>query len=332
MKTIKALAVAMLIGVSASAYAQSIVFDAGSGVLTVPSVQVGSSVYTNVTFALIDPSTYTFRLTGATQQLPPGSAVASYDVSSGILSLPAVQVGSSTYVNVTLRNTGNYVMALKTATLQQPPSGGSASACFSTLYLTTGSTSDLNYQQSLNGAVVSTYESKSLVAGPTTFNGQTAIELQQTNTYLTGAQAGTVGKVSTYMQNQNLDIFTLGDQGSTVSHGITTNYMATFNPPLRWSYALNAGQSVSTTSTETDNGTSTQQITETYQFAGFEDVTVPAGSFSQVCKWQTTVVVNGNAYGTTLWFTRQGALLQQQGSGVLMQLTSGTVNGVAIGP
>ncbi len=332
MKFAKAWVAATLIGLGASASAQSIVFDAGSGVLTVPSVQVGSSVYTNVTFVLIDPSTYTFRLTGANPQVPPGAAVASYDINSGILSLPSVQVGSSTYVNVTLLNTGNYVMALKTATLQQSPSGGSASACFSTLYLTTGSTSDLSYQQSMNGAVVSTYESKSLVTGPQTFNGQTAIELQQTNTYLTGAQAGVVAKSSTYMQNQNLDVFTLGDQGSTVSHGVTTNYMTTFNPPLRQSYALNAGQSVSTTSTETDNGTLTRQVTETNQFVGFEDVSVPAGSFAQACKWQITLVLNGNAYGSTLWFTRKGALLQLVSGGVLTQLTGGTVNGGAVGP
>jgi hypothetical protein len=71
MKIFKAWIAATLIAVSASVFAQGITFDSASGLLTVPSVQVGSSVYTGVTFTLIDPNTYTFRLTGATLQLLP---------------------------------------------------------------------------------------------------------------------------------------------------------------------------------------------------------------------------------------------------------------------
>lgn len=118
MRFLKTWITAALIGLSTSVFAQAITFDSASGVLTVPSVQVGGSVYTNVTFSLIDPGTYTFRLTGATPQSAPGIAVASYDAGSATLSLPAVQVGADSYVNVTLRNTGGYVMVLTGATRQ----------------------------------------------------------------------------------------------------------------------------------------------------------------------------------------------------------------------
>ena len=43
-----------------------------------------------------------------------------YDSATGILSIPAVRVGSETYVNVTLLNTGNYTFALQAATQQVP--------------------------------------------------------------------------------------------------------------------------------------------------------------------------------------------------------------------
>jgi hypothetical protein len=118
MRFFKAWFAAMLTGMSVTSFAQLITFDSTSGILTVPSVQVGGSAYTNVTFILTEPSTYTFRLTGATEQIPPGAAVASYDVNSAALTLPSVRVGADTYVNVTLKNVGNYVMVLTGATRQ----------------------------------------------------------------------------------------------------------------------------------------------------------------------------------------------------------------------
>ncbi len=45
-----------------------------------------------------------------------------YDGRSGLLTLPAVQVGAATYTNVTLLNIGNYTFRLLTATEQVPPS------------------------------------------------------------------------------------------------------------------------------------------------------------------------------------------------------------------
>lgn len=113
----------MLLAMSASVTAQLISFNSASGTLTIPSVKVDSATYTNVTFQLTDAATYTFALTGATPQIPAGAAVATYDSATGILTLPSVQVGTSTYVNVTLQNTGNYVLVLRTATLQNTAVG-----------------------------------------------------------------------------------------------------------------------------------------------------------------------------------------------------------------
>ena len=56
--------------------------------------------------------------TGTIEQVPPGPALATYDVGSGILTLPLVKVGSASYVNVTLSNLGNYTFKLISATAQ----------------------------------------------------------------------------------------------------------------------------------------------------------------------------------------------------------------------
>lgn len=44
----------------------------------------------------------------------------SYDPATGVLTIPSVSVGGDTYVNVTLRDTGNYRFELQGATAQVP--------------------------------------------------------------------------------------------------------------------------------------------------------------------------------------------------------------------
>jgi hypothetical protein len=94
-------------------------YDGATGVLTIPTVAVGTGTYTNVT--LLNTGSFVFTLQGATAQVPPGPGSSSYDAATGVLSVPAVKVGETTYLDVTLRNTGNFVFALQTATeLPQP--------------------------------------------------------------------------------------------------------------------------------------------------------------------------------------------------------------------
>lgn len=98
----------------ANAETQEIVYDATSGVLTIPSVSVGSATFTQVT--LLNTGNYTFALQGASAQVPAAPATARYDTSTNVLWLPAVQVGGTTFLDVTLLNAGNYTFTLQGAT------------------------------------------------------------------------------------------------------------------------------------------------------------------------------------------------------------------------
>ncbi|WP_284618196.1 hypothetical protein [Aquabacterium humicola] len=95
-------------------HAQVSTYDATSGVLTIPSVSVGGTSYTNVT--LQGDAQMVFALQGATTQTPAAPGVASYNAATKLLTLPAVKVGELTYVNVTLRDTGQYRFTLQEAT------------------------------------------------------------------------------------------------------------------------------------------------------------------------------------------------------------------------
>jgi len=106
---------ALLFLMSAAASGLGISYDSATGILAIPSVSVGSATYVNVTLRNVGPG-YRFDLQSATAQVPPGPALATYDLASGMLTLPSVTVGSTTY-DVTMQDTGNYTFVLKTASI-----------------------------------------------------------------------------------------------------------------------------------------------------------------------------------------------------------------------
>lgn len=105
---------AMLLAVTA-AQAQVTTYDATTSVVTIPSVSVGTTTFTGVT--LKNRGDFVFDLTGYAGNPSVGyPGVATYDGASGVLTLPAVKVGTSTFLDVTLRNVGNFVFTLQGAT------------------------------------------------------------------------------------------------------------------------------------------------------------------------------------------------------------------------
>lgn len=100
---------AVLLGVLALApwalQAQVTTFDPVSQSVTIPSVQVGPSTYTQV---VLQWRGGRFELASASGPAPVAfPAVGTYDPARRILSMPAVRVGPDTYFDVTLRDNGN---------------------------------------------------------------------------------------------------------------------------------------------------------------------------------------------------------------------------------
>jgi len=114
-KALSALGAAALLAVSSSASAQVTVYDGATNLVTIPSVSVGASTFTNVT--LLNTGNFVFTLQGATEQKPAGPGVATFDGATNVLTLPAVKLGNDTYLDVKLLNTGNFVFSLQGATL-----------------------------------------------------------------------------------------------------------------------------------------------------------------------------------------------------------------------
>ena len=105
---------AVLVGFSSYSLAQPASYDLASGVLTLPAVKVGSTAYSSVTLQNI--GNFTFKLQGATELVPPPASISIvYDSATSLLSIPKVQVGAATYVNVTLLNAGSFTFNLQSA-------------------------------------------------------------------------------------------------------------------------------------------------------------------------------------------------------------------------
>ena len=99
------------------AWAQQATFNSATGVLTLPAVKVGRSVYSNVMFGLTNPANYSFRLLAATAETQrPANIV--FDPCTGVLTIPSVAVGATNYsVTMRLSDAGSYTFMLASASV-----------------------------------------------------------------------------------------------------------------------------------------------------------------------------------------------------------------------
>jgi hypothetical protein len=220
------------------------------------------------------------------------------------------------------------------------PTSGNASLCFDPAYLATGTKSILAFRYTNNGTFVRTSERQVDVQGPQTFNGQNTIAVNTRVRILTGDGVGPDSGTLSFLQVQNLNVLTLGNATTVGVSSSNSTVSTVLNPPTVFSYSLSKGESVTTAS----NGTQTTIFfptpappttfseTVTYTFLGFEDIAVPAGTFSGACKWAISILRDNVTTMTTQWMTRKGALVRTVTGSEIGELTSGTVNGGPVGP
>ncbi len=178
------------------------------------------------------------------------------------------------------------------------------------------------------GGTTSETRTEYQVEAPTSFAGvASTTPLRYTSTVLSGPGSGTVANGRSYSTITGTDVVTYGNVVTSTTFGITITTTITLNPAMIRRYSLAVGESFTQTYTSTTTGTpfpipaTTTTFTDT--FLGFEDVTVPAGTFAGACKWQTVQ----DGVTTTAWFSRFGVPLKSVSSGSEMVLVSATING-----
>ena len=243
--------------------------------LYIPSIRVGNTLYSFVvvTVAGVD---------GLANGFPKGSDT--YVASSGQLTIPAVEYGGKAYTNVTV-TVGKVVSVNGSANTGGPNS----SVCYDPAYYAAGTTMDLFYTG---------YEQQSVVLAPGAFNGV----------------SNAVGIVNTTITSQGTSV-------ATEYYDITSKFpillqlglaagtqIQAFDPGIEFGGALTYGQALQSAGNFVYTGGSSSYTTD-YVFEGFEDFTVPAGTFKDTCKWNlkenlgtgpTSVIVHTSHQGIHL--------------------------------
>jgi hypothetical protein len=267
--------------------------------LYIPSVRVGNTFYSYavITVASVD---------GLARGFPNGSSD-TYTASGGQLSIPAVEYGGKAYTNVTV-TVGRIVSVNGSANTGGPNS----STCYNPAYYATGTTTDLFYQDLSVGAS-SAYEVKSVVEPPSGFGGvNNAVGIQNTTTTSQGTSVATVYYDITSQYPVLLELGVGAPSGNQV-----------FEPGVRFGGALTYGQSLQTAGSYVYPGGSSSFTTD-YVFEGFEDVTVPAGTFHAACRWSLSQNIGQGPTNITTWTSHQGVLLQV---GTVQLQAGSTING-----
>jgi hypothetical protein len=270
--------------------------------LTLPSVQLpGGATYSDVVI--------TVGAIVSTGGGMPAHVRDQFDTGTRQLTIAAIQVGGHVYTNAVV--TLGQLVSVGTT--------GESSACYDPAYYATGTVSDVFYQVTDNGKFVETLEEQNVVLPTTTFNGvQNAVQIQTTN-----FENGSFHSVITEYFDIQSRFPTLLELGQ--SDGVS------YTPGIGIFGVLNPGQSLVSSGTVEPAAVT---YTATWTFLGFEDVTVPAGTFKGACKWSLVENLGSGAGGATTWYTRHGVMIQTvPGTGIELQLApNSTFNGSPVGP
>ena len=230
-----------------------------------------------------------------------------------------------------------------------PPAPGPVAAgnCLNAALFSVGTTWTLTYQSS--GALVGSNQSTNTLTRQTVFEGVNALEVSSTIDTQYSAPVASVSSTSnkSYLSGPDAGgvITMVGNTAEVTSMGFTASIKTVYTPAWqdrRWTLA--AGESFTANITSATTTTMpglpvtppavTTQSMQTVKFVGFEDVTVPAGTFAGACKFETTV----DGATSTEWITASGQgvavrshhpATMTQGA-VTLELGSGTVNGAPV--
>jgi hypothetical protein len=201
----------------------------------------------------------------------------------------------------------------------------------------------------MSGTASGQYTVNSVVDGPDTFEGKSAIRstsIQEGTTTSSGFTFTTISTMKSYQQAQPAGGFvsSLGTDGTSTSSGRTTSLHVVFNPAeVNSEYGLQIGQSITKTLNATTTIAGLPSITSStstsYTYEGDETITVQGKSYN-TCRYRQDTAAGAATTVTKNWVIRgKGVPARTQstttapGSGAetsTSELVSGTYNGAPL--
>lgn len=240
---------------------------------------------------------------------------------------------------------------------------GTAGVCFNPALFVAGNSIQTSSLATYPGIGTAQLRNSTTIDGPSTFNGNAVIKTSETETITPDAALVAIGSttstspVSRYFLTDstepNFKLYGVESTYAAVSAPSVQYISKTINSPyIETRFNLTPGQSFNqiytqTTVTKLPNGTS-QTTTNTYTknilFNGFAPVTVPAGTF-QACQFIETGTVTPSVVSISIptdtltqWVGVDNGIsiktvtVSGSGNPITFELTSATINGLAVKP
>ncbi len=206
-----------------------------------------------------------------------------------------------------------------------------ASPCFNGARYLAGTVIVLNTRLTSSGTLS---RATTRVRGETSFNGKSVLieEVKSEN-----AQGVTISTQTNFLRIEGTDVSVAGSVQNSSQTGFAD---ATATNSLNIPQALHSlppGSQITrnfTMSLSLSGQTNSFQTSATHGFNGFEDVTVPGGTFRGACRFSSVMKLDGvTAVTATTWLARgSGIPFKATANGVTSEFVSGTINGIAISP
>ena len=281
----------------------------------------GTSYSYNAPFAMNHP--YNISITGATP-VTPGNEGGVYD--QGVFIVPNFTVYSGTgstayslaWTYGGLDSKARLTFDLFDATALNLTGNTNAAGCRPPIPITQGESWQATYQTMDSSGPTGTRQMTWTSQGFTTFNNQTAVAVQVTESDASGTSTRT-----NYYQPLTSGFLKLGEiKPATPTAPLTQKVLTP--PPTTFAYNLNVGSSnfYYYTETMTSGSTiSTATKISTLTFAGIKGVTTPAGPFS-ACVFRSMWAENGKPSSVidTFYDSQTGGLVQRSINGTPVDL------------
>lgn len=223
-----------------------------------------------------------------------------------------------------------------------------ASGCLNTNSLVTGYSDSLTYQYTAKASTDSYVDTgtstvSSRVIGTVVFNGINAVKSAQTETMTQGSATSTT-KSYVYANFDDKKYVEYGSEELNAAGSVTSTLI--YKPAYVLDFSLAAGNSSTSTYTQTTNAGTPVAVTSTLKFVGLESLTTAVGTFTSVCRFSQQDTWTGTSVTSDIWLSSGSMIplktvdtyLDASVTGhpvatiVTRELTAGTINGVALKP
>lgn len=223
---------------------------------------------------------------------------------------------------------------------EEPPPPEAASACLNPARYTKAGTVTRTLYRETGDGIERSAEQTQTVEGPARLAGQPATRIAVSERTTSPGQPDETFTGAYYLMLADQVVRMVGTTSLFDHAGQQVGQTIALDPPqpdLDFSLAQGAASTSSGTATisldPAPAPATRSPVSMTLRFDGFESVTVPAGSFTNACKFTLALTIDATTVTSTRWLARgSGIVLRTEAGNTSQALVSASIDGVPLAP